>query len=113
MAAKLSVPQTPQLMEYVRPDLLFLRTVTKNLVMWDSIGPTKSWVSKQFPSDFLRGRKSVPALDSDSLDVVSILAGACYVIGLRFAGTHDKDAKSCLLYHLDKLMTICALKGSV
>lgn len=112
IAAKLDVPQTPQLMEYVRPDLLFLRTVAKNLVMWDSIEATKSWVSKQFPTDFLRGRKTVPALDSDSLDVVSILAGACYVIGLRFAGTHNKEARSSLMYHLDKLMTICALKGA-
>jgi anaphase-promoting complex subunit 1 len=32
-------------------------------------------------------------------------------MGLRFAGTHDKDAKACLLYHLDRLMRICSLKG--
>ena len=113
IAAKLDVPQTPQLMEYVRPDLLFLRTVAKNLVLWDSIEATKGWVSKQFPADFLRGRKKARALDSDSLDVLSILAGACYVIGLRYAGTHNTEARSCLLFHLDKLMTICALKGAL
>lgn len=113
IAAKLDVPQTSQLIEYVRPDLLFLRTVAKNLVMWDSIEPSKSWISKQFPSGFLKGMKTVPALDSDALDVVGILSGACYVIGLRFAGTHNKMAKTCLLYHLDRLMSVCAVKGAL
>lgn len=113
IAAKLDVPQTPQLMEYVRPDLLFLRTVAKNLVMWDSVETSKIWISKQFPPGFLKSRKTISALDSDSLDVVGILAGACYVLGLRFAGTHNKEAKSCLLYHLDRLMFLCSLKGAL
>jgi anaphase-promoting complex subunit 1 len=113
IAAKLDVPQTPELMEYVRPDQIFLRTVAKNLVMWDSIEPTKDWITKQFPRDILKGRKPMVALNSDSLDIVSILAGAHYVMALRFAGTHNKEAKACLLAYLDKLMTICALKGSL
>jgi anaphase-promoting complex subunit 1 len=98
-------------MEYVRPDLLFLQTVAKNLVMWDSIKPTHKWISSQFPPHLLKQRKVVPALDSDSLDVISILTGACYVMGLRFAGTHQQDAKECLLFHFDRLMNVCANKG--
>ena len=111
IASKLDVPQTVQLMEYVRPDLLFLRTVAKNLVMWDSIQPTNDWISSQFPPQFLKGKKILSALDSDTLDVISILAGACYVMGLRFAGTHNKAVQSCLLYHLDRIMKVCSLKG--
>jgi anaphase-promoting complex subunit 1 len=111
IAAKLDVPQTIELMEYVRPDLLFLRTVAKNLVMWDSIKPTTEWISSQFPPQFLKKRKVSSALDSDSLDTVSILAGACYVIGLRFAGTHNKAAHLCLLSHVDRIMKVCSLKG--
>lgn len=111
MSKKLQVPQTAPLMEYVRPDLLFLRTVAANLVMWDTIEPTNKWISSNFPPQFLTDRKTLPALDSDALEVISILAGACYVMGLRFAGTHNEDAKNCLMYHLDKVMKVCALKG--
>ena len=112
MARKLEVPETAALMEYVRPDLLFLRTVAKNLVLWDSIEPTNKWISSQFPPQFLKDRKVLPALDSDALDVIGILAGACYVMGLRFAGTHNNEAKSCLMYHLDRLMKVCSRRGS-
>jgi anaphase-promoting complex subunit 1 len=112
IAQKLDVPQTAALMEYVRPDLLFLRTVAKSLVMWDTIEATSKWISSQFPPQCIKSnRKIIPPLDSDNLDVISILAGACYAMGLRFAGTHNKDAKTCLLYHLDRLMRICSLKG--
>jgi anaphase-promoting complex subunit 1 len=112
MARKLEVPQTAPLMEYVRPDLLFLRTVAKNLVMWDSISPTMEWIHSQFPGQILNRKRSLPALDSEALDIVSIMTGACYVMGLRFAGTHNQVAKECLLHHLDRLMKVCSLKGS-
>jgi anaphase-promoting complex subunit 1 len=111
MARKLEVPETTALMEYIRPDLLFLRTVAKNMVIWDSIEPTNKWISSQFPAQILKERKILPALDSDSLDVIAILTGACYVMGLRFAGTHNKEAKNCLMYHLNRLMKVCSQKG--
>lgn len=111
IAKKLDVPQTAELMEYVRPDLLFLRTVAKNLVMWDSIESNHKWISSQFPPHLVQQRRVFPALDSGSLDVISILTGACYVMGLRFAGTHSKEAKQCLLFHFDRLMNVCANKG--
>ena len=112
MARKLEVPQTAPLMEYVRPDLLFLRTVAKNLVMWDSISPTMEWIHSQFPGQILNRKRSLSALDSEALDIVSIMTGACYVMGLRFAGTHNQVAKECLLHHLDRLMKVCSLKGT-
>ena len=112
IAKTLDVPQTPQLMEYVRPDLLFLRTVAKNLVMWDSIEPTHKWISSQYPPRLLKQRTLLSALDSDALDLISILTGACYVLGLRFAGTHSKEAKGCLLFHFDRLMAVCSQKGT-
>jgi anaphase-promoting complex subunit 1 len=112
MARKLEVPETTAMMEYIRPDLLFLRTVAKNMVMWDSIEPTNKWISLQFPLQVLKERKVLPALDSDALDVIAILTGACYVMGLRFAGTHNEEAKKCLMFHLDRLMKVCSHRGS-
>jgi anaphase-promoting complex subunit 1 len=111
IATQLEVPQTAELMEYVRPDILFLRTVAKNLVMLPTVEPTKQWISSQFPPHLLKKTDVLPALDSDALGIFSILAGACYVLGLRFSGTHNKEAKACVLYHLDRLMKMCSLKG--
>jgi anaphase-promoting complex subunit 1 len=113
IAQRLAVPETTALIEYVRPDLLFLRTVAKNLVLWDSIEPTNKWIASQFPAQLLADRKATfAALDSNALDVLGILTGACYVMGLRYAGTSNLDAKNCLLYHLDRIMRVCSLKGS-
>ena len=112
IAQRLAVPDTAVLMEYVRPDLLFLRTVAKNLVTWDAIEPTNKWIASQFPPHLRGNRKAKLApLNSDALDVLAILTGACYVMGLRYAGTYNIDAKHCLLYHLDRLMKVCSLKG--
>jgi hypothetical protein len=36
VAARLSVPQTLFLLDYVRPDLLMLRVVARSLVLWTS-----------------------------------------------------------------------------
>jgi anaphase-promoting complex subunit 1 len=111
MARKLDVPQTAQLMEYVRPDLLFLRIVAKNLVLWDQIQPSLAWFHRQFPPHFQKGQSIVQGNDSDGLDVMCILVGACYVLGLRFAGTHNKKAKDIVLHHFDMLMKACTPRG--
>ena len=111
IARKLDVPQTAELMEYVRPDLLFLRVVAKSFVNWNTIEPTKSWVLSQIPPHLQDKTPILPAFDSDALGILSILAGACYVIGLRFAGTHNKEAKACVIFYLDRLMKVCSLKG--
>ena len=47
VAARLSIPDTNFLMEYVRPDYLLLRVVSKALVMWDDIKPTQAWIESQ------------------------------------------------------------------
>ena len=111
IAKKLEVPQTAALMEYVPPDILFLRTVAKNLVMWDSIEPTNQWISSQSSPGLFKRKPISPGLYSEALDVIGILAGACYVLGLRFAGTHNKEVKNCLIYNLNRLMKICSRRG--
>ncbi|GLD95101.1 hypothetical protein PINS_up003726 [Pythium insidiosum] len=104
IASLLAVPDTLRLLDYVRPDLLLLRTLAKNLVMWDSIEPSIAWVeTKEIPLQLretyrmIRGATSTLPDDVDIRGVceayANIIAGACFGIGLRFAGTGNSDAR--------------------
>ncbi len=44
VAARLAVPDTHFMLDYVRPDLLLLRVLCRNLIMWDGIEPSIAWV---------------------------------------------------------------------
>ena len=50
VANKLKLPETEQMLDYIRPDLLFLRCLAKNLIMWNEISCTDTWVASQMPS---------------------------------------------------------------
>lgn len=43
IASYLSPPQTEFELEYIRPDLLLLRIVARNLIMWDNIDASLAW----------------------------------------------------------------------
>jgi len=50
VAARLAIPDTHFLLDYVRPDLLMLRIISRSLVLWSSVEPTESWLLGQIPS---------------------------------------------------------------
>ncbi|EGZ28665.1 hypothetical protein PHYSODRAFT_469800 [Phytophthora sojae] len=117
VAAQLAVPDTLILLDYVRPDILLIRTLSKNLVMWNDIWPTTQWVEQhEVPPQLLQAYKSIqpqgngtkdeanrpnglpPHSDLNSIceAYANIVAGACMSIGLRFAGTGNTSARSTL-----------------
>ena len=117
VASAVSIPQTHFLLEYVRPDFLGLRVVARSLILWDEVEPTKSWIERQVPSvvqsayfsmrsiarKAMEGRTPVKGqrnFDYDRRAVrqiyANIIAGACFSIGLRYAGTGDERAKKSL-----------------
>lgn len=126
IAARLAVPDTLILLDQVRPDILLIRTLAKNLVLWEDIAPTSAWIEQQeVPPQLLLAYKALiqrqqnqqqqrrPDMDSNTpppsaalpphADTHSIceayahiVAGACFSIGLRFAGTADKSARETL-----------------
>jgi len=50
VASKLELPQTFYSLEYVRPQVTLLKVLCRNLIMWDSISPSKEWILGQIPS---------------------------------------------------------------
>lgn len=49
IAAYLSTPDTHFALDYVRPDFIMLRVISRNLIMWDEVRTTREWVLKQIP----------------------------------------------------------------
>jgi anaphase-promoting complex subunit 1 len=50
MASVVSLPDTLYHLDYVRPDLLFLRVVARSLILWDEIEPSDIWMEMQIPN---------------------------------------------------------------
>lgn len=122
IAAQLAVPDTLILLDYVRPDLLLVRTLAKNLVLWDSVTPTAEWIEDtQVPTQLANAYKALqgdPQAADRDLDMAfssssspssvhsdaqsiceayaNVIAGACFSIGFRFAGTGDDRARETL-----------------
>ncbi|KAH9123048.1 hypothetical protein AeMF1_005867 [Aphanomyces euteiches] len=93
---QLKIPSSVVQMESIRPDLLFVRVVATNLVGWDSVVPSKEWVLQtQMPACL-----NNPAIDPSTIHEarINILAGACFSIGLKYAGTQNSQAKD-ILHH--------------
>ncbi|CEG47463.1 Anaphase-promoting complex (APC), subunit 1 (meiotic check point regulator/Tsg24) [Plasmopara halstedii] len=115
VAAQLAVPDTLILLDHIRPDILLVRTLAKNLIMWNEISPTKEWIEQnEIPAQLLQEYTSIqkrkggtqvknstgPASHADLSSIceayANIAAGACMSMGLRFAGTANVSARATL-----------------
>ncbi|GKT90156.1 20S cyclosome subunit [Colletotrichum tofieldiae] len=52
VARKIDVPESIVQFDYIRPDILLLRTVAKNLIMWNKIQPTFEWILESLPKPY-------------------------------------------------------------
>ncbi|CDK24204.1 unnamed protein product [Kuraishia capsulata CBS 1993] len=114
IAEKLGAPPTAQLLDYIRPDILLLRCLAQNMILWKSITPSLTWIFSHVPS-YLSSEwdlESINTLDSDILAYLNILAGACMSLGVKYASSGNAQAKSVLLHVLDQMMRLSDLPGS-
>lgn len=114
VARKIDIPDSVFQFDYVRPDILLLRTVAKNLIMWSKVDPTFSWIQKSLPRPYRSRHKldEIHKLKSTDLPFFSILAGICFSIGLRFSGSASHKVRDLLLYYLDQFMRIANIPGT-
>ncbi|KAG8162284.1 hypothetical protein KVR01_008049 [Diaporthe batatas] len=104
VARKVDVPDSVLQFTYVRPDVLLLRTLAKNLIMWSQVKPTVEWIRSSLPKEYrwrhmLQGPRS---LRSKDMPFYSILAGLLFSMGLRFAGSGNTQVRDLLVKYLDK-----------
>lgn len=108
IANKLKVPTSEQLMDYVRSDILLLRCVSKNLIMWDNIGCAVEWVESEIPESLLLkySNTKIDVLDSDQLAYFNILGGICLSVAIKYASTHNIEARNTILHYCDMMSVI-------
>ena len=127
IASALSLPETHFLLEFVRPDFLGLRVIARSLILWEDVKPTKQWIDDQIPAvvlnayaemrsaasreldgDQMRGFKKKVDYDRRAVRQIycHVLAGACFGMGLRYAGTGDIGAKAALFERVLELQML-------
>lgn len=110
---KLEIPASEQLLDYIKPDVLFLRCLIKNLIMWDPIGSSVSWIESQIPEILNKySINLIKLLDSDQIPYFNILGGSCLSLAMKYSSTHDLQARNTLLYYLDLFMRLSTTETS-
>lgn len=114
ISEKISLPKTIQLLEYIRPDMLMLRCLAKNMIMWDMIEPSKEFVNEQIPRCLSQvyDIETIDSLNSDTLPYINIFSGSLLSIAICFASTANLQAKSTLLYYFDILLALGSIEPS-
>jgi anaphase-promoting complex subunit 1 len=92
----LTIPDTVLTLNRIQPSFLLMRTLARSLIMWNSITPTNEWLATQVPraiANAMEARFQGKSVD-DALELAyyNILAGCCFVVGLKYAGTARQEA---------------------
>ncbi|KAM4056581.1 anaphase-promoting complex subunit 1 domain-containing protein [Hirsutella rhossiliensis] len=114
VARKIDVPDSVLQFDYVRPDILLLRTVTKHLILWSKVEPSFAWIRDNLPAPYRAGHRllGVTKLRSTDLPFFSIVTGLCFAIALRFSGSASTRVRDILLHYLDQFMHISSIAQS-
>ncbi|KAK3489871.1 hypothetical protein B0T13DRAFT_80357 [Neurospora crassa] len=114
VARKIDVPDTVVQFDYVRPDILLLRTMAKHIILWKDITPSFTWIREGLPREYQPRYRltSTTCLQSKDLPFFSILAGLCFALGLRFAGSGNIQVRDLLVHYLDEFMRLVSMPKS-
>ncbi|XP_053374220.1 anaphase-promoting complex subunit 1-like [Mercenaria mercenaria] len=111
----LKVPDTQFMLDQVRPDFLLLRTLARGLVMWDSVLPSVDFLKETIPKileDYAFHKYQMQDDDNNidfetmSQAYCNVVAGACMVIGLKFAGSANQEAFDTLVECMNRSLKI-------
>ena len=108
ISKRITVPNSFTGIENANPNHVLLKTVAKNLIMWDSIHNTTAYIYEQIPEliRFIYERSlkeiherycfiyNIEEIDYNTVTLiyVNIIAGCIISMGLKYAGTGDQQA---------------------
>ncbi|KAH9056800.1 hypothetical protein EDB87DRAFT_1579082 [Lactarius vividus] len=112
----LTIPDTVMALNHIPPNFLLLRTLARNLILWDRITPTREWVDAQLPTYIakeLDGRAQRKTSD-DAIDLAfyNIVAGCCFAIALKYAGTAREEPYLLLINYYDTFSRLAYTNGT-
>ncbi|CAL1295257.1 unnamed protein product [Larinioides sclopetarius] len=112
IAEWMTAPDTQFLLDMVRPDFLLLRTISKGLILWSSIHPSMKWVESHLPEIVSKHafQRGITHADVDyetmSQAYCNIIAGGCFCVGLKFAGSANAEAFETLMYYAKHFLSL-------
>lgn len=111
IARKIDIPDTVAQFDFVRPDVLLLRTLAKHLILWDDIRADYKWVVRNLPKEYSKifNLREIKSLSSDHMPFYNILAGLLWSVSLKFAGSGNTKVRDFLLAYLDQFIRLCRL----
>lgn len=105
VADMLTVPETVLELNRIQPSFLLMRSVARSLIMWDAVAPTPDWLTAQIPPAIHKAMelRFKGAIIDDALELAyyNILAGCCFIIGLKYAGTARQEAYLMIISYFD------------
>ena len=104
-------PETALTIDTVLPEHLMLHVIAKGLICWQEIVPYHEWVQSNFPPFLLPlldnfkypTSRFIEMAGSDTSSYqafCNVIAGSCFVLGLRFAGMQNKSAFNLMLKYV-------------
>jgi anaphase-promoting complex subunit 1 len=111
----LTIPDTIMALNRIPPNFLLLRTLSRNLILWARIAPTREWVDAQLPPyiiNALEERAQGKSID-DAIELAyyNIVAGCCFAIALKYAGTAREEPYIFLINYYDTFSRMAYTNG--
>ena len=114
IARKIDIPDTEAQFDQVRPDMLMLRTMAKQIIMWDDLKIEESskggpfWIDDRVPACYRQKLRRINTenirrepLKSADVPFFNICTGLAWALSLKYAGTGNEHARTEILTLLD------------
>jgi anaphase-promoting complex subunit 1 len=113
----LSIPDTIMALNRIPPNFLLLRTLSRNLILWNRITPTREWIDAQLPAYIIKAleERSQGKTVDDAIDLAfyNIVAGCCFAIALKYAGTAREEPYLLLINYYDTFSRMAYTNGRI
>ncbi|OCH86063.1 hypothetical protein OBBRIDRAFT_890739 [Obba rivulosa] len=116
VADVLVIPDTIVALNSIQPSFLLLRTLSRGLIMWDKIAPNNEWLTQQIPTSIAMAMdarfRGKPVDEAYELAYYNILAGCCFAIALKYAGTAREEAYLLVIHYYDMFSQLAYTNGA-
>ncbi|WFC99973.1 Anaphase-promoting complex subunit 1 [Malassezia yamatoensis] len=101
IAQLLAPPESAAALQFIRPDLLLIRSAARCLVLWEEISPDDQYLLST-TAPFMQTITPLTTLSTAELIAwYNLRAGACLALSIKFAGTANLRARAVLLRQLN------------
>lgn len=101
VASQIQLPRTRAAAEYSTPNTFFSRSFVFHMIMWDSIGSGKQWVTQNVPSELKINTDRGSTTKIDSLWYYYSLTGLLAAMAMRHTATNNSEVIETILSFIE------------